>query len=165
MKKKIAIIVSTLVALGALAIAPMVLAGPHGRGHGAHGAAFGGSEMGGFGFGPLARLGMLRERLDLTDSQADQIRAIFRETHEKNAPYREQLHGGIKGIAETLLADPNDLTRAQALLDQQVAAERALKANILNGTSKALGVLTAEQRAELGTILAEHAARREHRGR
>jgi Spy/CpxP family protein refolding chaperone len=158
MKKRIAIALTLVIAVGALAAAPLVLAdGPHGRfrgGMGDHGF--------GHGFGLLARLAHVKEELDLSDQQVAQIKGIIAETRALNAPYREQLHGGYKNVAQALLDNPNDVARAQALVDQQLNAERALKTNFLNAAAKALAVLSDEQRAKLSTMIAEHA---EHHGR
>jgi Spy/CpxP family protein refolding chaperone len=154
MKIRITIALTLVIAVGALAAAPLVLAdGPHGRFRGG---------MGGHGFGPLAHLGHIKEELDLSDQQVAQIKGIIAETRALNAPYREQLHGGYKNVAQALLDNPNDVARAQALVDQQLNAERALKTNFLNAAAKALAVLSDEQRAKLSTMIAEHA---EHHGR
>ncbi|MGZ5443718.1 MAG: Spy/CpxP family protein refolding chaperone [Thermoanaerobaculia bacterium] len=157
MKKRIAIAIALVLAVGALAAAPLVLAdGPHGRvGRGMHG----------HGFGPLGHLAHVRDELDLSDQQVDQIKAIFAETREQTAPYREQLRGGYKGVVQALLADPNDVAAAQALVDQQLTTERAMKTNFLNAASKALAVLNAEQRAKLRTMIEEHAERHGRRQR
>ena len=155
MKKRI-VLITVIIAIGALAAAPLVMAGPHGRS---------GRGMEGHGFGILGHLGHVKDELDLSDQQVDQIKAIFAEVREQNAQYREQLHGGYRGVAETLLANPNDVAAAQALLDQQTAAERAMKTSFLNAASKALAVLNAEQRAKLSTMLEEHAERRGRHGR
>ena len=156
MKKRI-IITTVILATVALAAAPLVLAGPHGRfGRGMHGE---GMEL-------LGHLRHAKEELDLSDQQVDQIKAIFGEVKEQNAAYREQLHSGYHGVAVALLANPNDVAGAQKLIDQQTTTETAMKANFLNAASKALSVLNAEQRAKLGTMLAEHAERHhERRGR
>ncbi|MGZ8708850.1 MAG: Spy/CpxP family protein refolding chaperone [Thermoanaerobaculia bacterium] len=157
MKKRIAIAIALVLAVGALAAAPLVLAdGPHGRV---------GRSMHGHGFGPLGHLAHFRDELDLSDQQVDQIKAIFAETREQTAPYREQLCGGYKGVVQALLADPNDVAAAQALVDQQLTTERAMKTNFLNAASKALAVLNAEQRAKLRTMIEEHAERHGRRQR
>lgn len=153
MKKRNAII-ATLVAVIMLAAVPFAYAAP-GRHRGGHG--FGGGMF----LGPLMHL---EEELDLTDAQLAQIKGIFAELRQLNEPYREQLHGGFHAIGKTLLSNPNDLSGAQALLDQQAAAEKAMKANMLTATSRALNVLTAEQRAELAQILEERSERRGKRG-
>ena len=154
MKKRIAI-ATVLIAVVALSAVPLIaknMNGPQGR----------------FGHG-MAMLGVLhhaKEELDLSDQQTDQIKAIFLEARAQNAQYREQLHGGYTNVVKTMLANPNDVAAAQALVDQQTAAEEALKKNVLNAASKALAVLNAEQRAKLGTMLEKHAEKHhaEHRG-
>lgn len=157
MKKRIAIAITLVLAVGALAAAPLLLAdGPHGRfGRGMHG----------HGFSPLGRIAHIKAELDLSDQQVDQIKAIFAETREQTAPYREQLHGGYHGVVLALVENPNDLAGAQGRIDQQLAAERAMKTSVLNAASKALGVLNAEQRAKLSTMIEEHAERHGRRGR
>jgi protein CpxP len=161
--KKRNIILATLVVLIAIVAVPFVYGRPGGHGHGAMGMGPGGMGHGGHGFEMLAHLGHLKSELGLTDAQVDQLKAIAKEVHEQNAPYHDQLKAGMKSIAQTLLANPNDVAGAQALIDGQSAAERALKTNILNGVSRALNVLTPEQRAKLAAHLAKMAQRWENR--
>jgi len=163
--KKRNIILATLVAVAALVAVPFVYGGPGGRGMGmrmGHGGMGHGGGMGHHGFGVFGHMGRLKSELGLSDAQVDQIKAIAIEVHTQNAPYRDQLKGGIKGIAQTLLANPNDIAGAQAQIDGQANAERALKTNILNGVSKALNVLTPEQRTKLAAHLAEMSQRWEN---
>ncbi len=148
MKKRTTILIASILTIGALAAAPLVIAGPHGRGPGMHG------------FGILGHLEQVKEELDLSDQQAAEIRAIFRETREASAASRRSMHDGIAEAAEILLADPNDLAAAQAALDRQAAAERALKSNLLQGAAKALAVLDDGQRAKLRTMIEERHGRR-----
>jgi Spy/CpxP family protein refolding chaperone len=149
-----------LITLILAAVAAAVYAGPgrHMRGHSGHG--FGA----GHGLAFLGHLDRVKDELDLSDAQVDQLKAIVKTTHEQNAQYREQMHGSFKQVATTLLTDPNDIAGAQATLDQQHAAEKVLKANLLTAASKALNVLTPEQRTKLALHLAEHSQRREKRG-
>lgn len=154
--KKRNVVIALIVAAVMLAAVPLIHAAPgfRHRGPGGHGAP-------GFAAGMLfGHLQHLKEELDLSDAQADQIRGIFTALREQNAPLREQMKGGFHGIAATLIANPNDLTAAQALIDQQTSAERALKANMLAATSKALNVLTPQQRTELAQIVKERHERR-----
>ena len=65
----------------------------------------------------------------------------------------------MKSVMETLLADPNNVAAAQALLDKQEATEHTLKVNALNAAAKALNVLTPEQRTKLADHVREHADR------
>ena len=142
--------ITAIVALTLLAT-PLLVAGPGGRGH----------RDGGF--GPLGMLGHAKEELNLSDQQVDEIKAIFRQVHEQNAEYRQQLRGGLKDVTAALLQNPNNVAAAQAILDQQTQAERAVKQNLLNATSKALNVLNADQRAKLGTMIEERMSKRESR--
>lgn len=153
MKKRI-IIATVILTVAAVAI----YAGPghHMRGmHGGHGS---------FGAGfVLGHLHRVADELDLSETQKTQIHAIIKETHAQNAQYREQLHGGFQSVAKVLIENPNDVSGAQAVLDQQSATERAFKSNIVRAASKALNVLTPEQRTKLAGILAERAEARENR--
>jgi Spy/CpxP family protein refolding chaperone len=107
----------------------------------------------------LGHLEHARETLGLSDQQVDDIKAVFRDLRQQNSAYRAQLHDGFKGVAEALLADPNNVAGAQALLEKQEAAEHAMKVNALNAAAKALNVLTPDQRAKL----AEHVRARTER--
>ena len=146
----------TLAAVFAILIAaavPFIYAQPM-MGH--HGGP--GGHDGGFGF-LFGRLDRAKAALNLTDDQVSQLQAIATDLKSQNAPYREQLRGGFQQITTTLLNNPNDVAAAQALLNQQTAAENAMKTNTLNAASKALNVLTAEQRAKLAEFIANRQAR------
>jgi Spy/CpxP family protein refolding chaperone len=119
----------------------------------------------GHGMKAMAHLAFVAGKLDLSTAQTDQIKGIFADLRTQNAPYRQQFHGGLRSIAETLVKNPNDVAAAQAILDQQNDAEKALKANTLAAVAKALNVLTPEQRAKLGTMIEEHAAQWERHSR
>jgi len=145
-------IIATVVAVAVLATVPLAYARPGGhRGPGGPGLGF---------FGNLKHV---QEELNLSEAQVDQIRGIFAELRTQNEAYRDQLRGGFHSVARTLLENPSDLSAAQAMLDQQTAAERAMKANRLAATSKALNVLSASQRAELAKMIEERAERRRAR--
>jgi Spy/CpxP family protein refolding chaperone len=161
-KKRILIITLTLAALAAV---PILYAGPGGRAlRGMHGGMHGhGAGMRGLAF--LGILEHAKEELDLSDAQVAEIKAIARATHDENLQYRDQIHGTLKQVATKLLANPNDIAGAQAALDQQLAAEKAIKSSLLVGASKALNVLTPEQRTKLALHLAERANRWENHGR
>lgn len=157
MKKRLILI--TLIVAVVAAVPFLYAAGPargfrgHGMGHGfGHGMAF------------LGHLEHVKSELDLSDTQVDQLKAIVKETREQNGQYREQMHGTFKSIATTLLTNPNDVAGAQAVLDSQAAAEKQLKTNLLVAASKALNVLTPEQRTKLALHLAEHGKRWENHG-
>ncbi len=148
--KQRSLILGTAVLLAVLLAVPFAYA-QHRRahamdmpGHGGHG-----------GPGELMMLGHLahaQEALGLSDQQVSDIKAIFKDLHAQNAAYRDQLRGNMQSAFQQLLADPNNVAAAQALLDKQEAAEHAMKVNALNAAAKALNVLTPDQRGKL----AEH---------
>ena len=115
------------------------------------------------GFGSMMMLGHLehaKQALGLSDQQVSDLKAIFQQTRDQNATYRQQRRDGMQQIIQTLLKNPNDLAAAQALLDQQTAAETAMKSNLLTAASKALNVLTADQRSKLSDLIQQHMANR-----
>lgn len=163
MKKRIAVI-TVVIALGTLAAAPLLLAHPHramGRpefrpgARGVHGPRAGA--------GLLGQLGRFRAELGLTEEQSARIRTIIAETREQNVPHREELRKRRRAAAQALLANPSDVSGARELIDERADAQRKLQTNVLNATSKALAVLSADQRAKLSTMLAERTERRERR--
>lgn len=107
----------------------------------------------------MRHLRALKEKLDLSDAQVDQLKAIAAEVREANKPYRETMRGDFKSVATLLLANPNDLSKAESILDQNDAARKQMRENILRGVSKGLNVLTPEQRTKLGELIAQHAGR------
>ena len=147
MTRRTATLIATIALLVAAAVPLAYAAGP-GRHHG-FGKDF-----------PLMRLERAKEALDLSDAQFDQIKAILADLRQQNTPYREQLHGNMRNVAQTLIDNPNNLAGAQAVLDQQLAAERTMKQNALNAAAKALGVLTPEQRGKLAQFVASREERR-----
>lgn len=141
-------IAAAILALGVIVAAPIAFAQRHMRAEG-----FGGRMM------MFGRLQHVKQELGLTDDQVTQIQQIFADLRTQNLPYRQSLRGGMQSVLQTLLANPNDVQAAQALLDQQNAAETQMKANALKAASKALSVLSADQRGKLSSLVQEHIAR------
>lgn len=161
MKKRLILI--TLILAAVAAVPFLYAAGPGGHGH--RGSRGHGISHGlGHGMAFLAHLQHAKSELDLSDAQMELLKDIVQETRDKNGQYREQIHGTMKSIATTLLTNPNDIAGAQAVLDRQAATEKALKTNLLVAASKALNVLTPEQRTKLALHLAEHGNRWQNRG-
>jgi Spy/CpxP family protein refolding chaperone len=105
-------------------------------------------------------LGLQRAKaaLGLSDQQSTDIKQIFADLRTQNEPLRTSMRGGRQAIAQVLLANPNDVAGAQALLDKQLDAERQMKHNALIAASKALNVLTPDQRAKASTFLQQRMA-------
>ncbi len=144
MKKRTAIL-TAVIALVALTAVPLVYA--QAQGHHRAGA-----------FGMFGHLGKIQAALGLTDQQVTDLKAIAADLKAQNAPYRTQLKGGFASVAQTLLANPNDTAAAQAIIDQQAAARKAMEVNTLNAASKALNVLTPDQRTKLGQLIQQRMA-------
>jgi Spy/CpxP family protein refolding chaperone len=144
MKKRTLIFTSAAVVILLLAV-PFAMAQHH-RGHG-HGA--------------MMMFGLQRAKtaLGLSDQQAADIKQIFTDLRTQNEPYRASLRGGRQAIAQVLLANPNDIAGAQALMDKQTEAERQMKTNALNAFSKALNVLTPDQRTKAASFLQQRMAK------
>lgn len=145
----------------AAAVAAVLIAVPfafaqHLRRHAAGGP--GGGEMMMF-----ARLERAKDALGLSDQQVADIRAIGADLRTRNAPYREAVMGSIDAAAQTLLANPNDVAAARAQLDKEADARRQIEANRLEAASRALNVLTPEQRAKVAAFLQQRAARKSDR--
>ena len=147
--KKQTLVIAAGVALVALIAVPFAFA-QHGRGM--HGEAFGGPMF-------LGHLQHLKQELGLSEQQATDIQAIFQDLRQQNQQYRQSMHSTMQQVAQTLLNNPNDVAAAQALIDQQIGAERAMKTNALNAASKALNILTPDQRAKLSTLVQERMGR------
>ena len=124
----------------------------HVRGHGDGHGEFGSAMM-------LGHLDRAKQVLGLSDQQVTDIKGIFENLKQQNAPYRDSLQGGMASVAQTLLNNPNDLAAAQSILDQQSQAERSMKSNALAAASKAVNVLTPEQRVKVAEHLKEHLAK------
>jgi Spy/CpxP family protein refolding chaperone len=154
MKKRTLAVVIAALTITALA-ATFVYADPHGMRGRRHGGGM---------FDPLSHLMAVREELDLSDAQVDNIKTVFRDLREQNTPYREQVKGTIHDAAAVLLANPNDVAGAQAIVDRQASAEKALKTNTINAVAKALNVLTPQQRVKLAALAQKHMERRRAHG-
>jgi Spy/CpxP family protein refolding chaperone len=146
MKKRTLVFSAAAILIVMLAV-PFAVA-QHQRGAHRHG--------GGMMFGRLIHA---KAVLGLSDQQVASIKTIVTDLRTQNEPYRASLRGGRQAIAQLLLANPNDIAGAQALIDKQSEAERQLKSNALQAASKALNILTPDQRAKAAAFLQERAAR------
>ncbi|HXH39009.1 MAG TPA: periplasmic heavy metal sensor [Thermoanaerobaculia bacterium] len=153
MKKRTLIFTASAILIVVLAVPFAVAQRMHAAGRG-HGCMGGGSMM------MFGRMQRAKAALGLSDQQAADIKTIFTDLRTQNEPYRTALRGGRQAIAQALLANPNDLATAQALIDKQTDAERQIKVNTLSAVSKALNVLTADQRTKAAAFLQQRMAKR-----
>src|SRR2546428_7274270 len=147
--RKTTVVIAAAVALVAMIAVPIAFA-QHARGM--HGEAFGGPMF-------LGHLQHLKQDLGLSDQQASDIKAVFQDLRQQNAQYRQSMHSTMQQVAQILLNNPNDVAAAQAVIDQQTNTERTMKINALNDASKALNLLTPDQRTKLSTMVQEHLGR------
>ena len=152
-KRTITLAVAAIVI--AVAAAPFVIAGERFH-HRDHFSVAGESMM-------FSHIDRVKSALDLSDAQVAQLHAIRTTLFEQNKPYRDSLHGGFGAVAQALLANPNDLAGAQALMDKQDQAERMLKTNTLAAAAKAANVLTPAQREKVSQFITERQSRRPQR--
>ena len=103
----------------------------------------------------LEKLRQLREELNLSDEQVAELRKIGKQTREANSAYRASLRDNFAEAGLVLLANPDDVAGAEAILDRNAQAKKELRANVLDGVSDAVKVLTPEQRQKLTGVL-EH---------
>jgi len=152
MKKRLLIIAAALGLITLIAV-PFAFAQHAGR-------HFGHQGGGDLGVMMLGHLQHAKHVLGLSDQQVADIENIVKDLRTQNQPYRESLHSGLAGVVQTLINNPNDLAGAQAQLDKQTEAERQMKSNALVAVSKALNVLTPDQRGKLQDLVQDHLARR-----
>ena len=86
-----------------------------------------------------------RERIEL--------RHVAKRVRAENREARGEVRDNMKEAAQLLLANPDDVEGAKALLARNEEAKRTLQANVLGGISDALKVLTPEQRSMISTRL------------
>jgi Spy/CpxP family protein refolding chaperone len=147
--KKHTLAVTAAIAVAVLVAVPFAFA-QHARGM--HPGGFGGAMF----FGHLKHA---QQALGLSDQQMSDIKAIFQDLRTQNQQFRQSQRVTMQQVAQILLSNPNDVASAQALIDQQTTAERTMKMNALNAASKALNVLTPDQRGKLSAMLQERMGR------
>src|SRR5882724_11570122 len=108
MKNRTLIFLSAALLVVIIAVPIAVAQHVRGAGH-RHGCMGGGEGMMMFG-----RMHRAKAALGLSDQQAADIRKIFEDLRTQNAPYRDLLRGGMQSVAQALLANPNDISAAQA---------------------------------------------------
>lgn len=104
----------------------------------------------------FVELRALRSELNLSPEQVGTLKAIGQTVRESNADYRASMKRVAAEAGLVLLGDPSNTEGAEALLRRNDAERVALRANVLEGISKAIKVLTPEQREILEKRLSSH---------
>jgi len=158
-----------LASAGGLLVAGALLAQAGGPGRGGHGPGRGpgGCDCGGPGFhgepGGPGPLGEALDRLDLTQEQRDQVRAILDRHRDERRALRESMRDQREERFEQDLSLPFDEAAVRARAEKR--AQMRVEAEVARArvASEVLAVLTPEQRAELGKLREERHERFERR--
>ncbi len=156
-KKLLVAVIAVGIALGAVGLTAASAAQDRFKGPRRHfdGQMFGPGGRGGGGFA--------FRRLDLTDAQKEQLKAIHQKAFESSKPYREQLraiHEEMKA-ATANGAFNEEAVRAIAARAAQVQVE--LQVLGVGAKAEAYNILTAEQKAKLAEFETKRAERRQNR--
>jgi protein CpxP len=126
--KKIRTAMLVIALMAFLAVPAITMAAPHRHGHGPHGEP-----------GPGEMMRMLADRLDMTEEQRDQVKALHQQHRQAMEAQRDQMReaqreladqmhaatfdeGAIRNAAATVAALKADLAVAKAALHQEVRA-------------------------------------------
>lgn len=143
----------TISAVAVLALsATLALAGDHGggNGHGRHG-------KGGFEFG-----GKMAEKLNLTETQKQQIKDLNQNFQDQNATFLQSFRQTMTEFRTAKKAD--DTARLEALRPTMEAQKAQMKQLREAQHQRILNILTAQQRTQLEALKAERESRHEKRG-
>ena len=129
--------------------------GPHGP-RGPHGP----------GLAPGLGMGMLRgaHRLGLTETQLDQIDAVFESSRPEMEALRDELRTSREAWIESHDPAQFDAEAARVYADQQAALHADLMVLHMQTRAQVLSILTEEQRAEMGSMREERQERGLRRG-
>lgn len=143
---------SLLVAAAAIAVQPSFAAGgDHHRGGPGHGEMFGGGSR---------HMGKMLDMVDATDAQRAQIKQI----HEAAAADMKPLHDAGRSLRDRsrqLLISPNAVDRgaAESLRLEMLALHDKVSKRRLDAMLAVADVLTPEQRAKIGEMMAKRGDR------
>ena len=99
---------------------------------------------------PGNRLARMARKLDLTEAQQEQVRAIQDSEREKTAPFRQQLAETRKKIREAIEAEPFDEETVRSLAKRRSEMRVELEVSRARTRSRIHALLTPEQRELAG---------------
>jgi Spy/CpxP family protein refolding chaperone len=140
---KIAAIVLALAVVAAIAVSQTV-----------RGAHMRGDRM--FG-GPM--LGFYVHKLDLTDAQQAQVKAIMAKERPTLQPLMEQMTQGHSQLRDLVLSGSFDEAKAREMASQQTQTMTELTVQHARIASEMVQILTPEQRTKLTTLISQHEQR------
>ena len=118
----------------------------------------GGPGMGQGPGGPDGMMGVIMQKLDLTDEQREKIETIIDENHAKASAARRAVEKARRGLEEAAASDANEaaIRKAATALGNALGDEAVLKARTMKEIK---AVLTPEQIKKLDEIKAEKKTR------
>ncbi len=119
------------------------------------------AEGHGFG-GPMGSFHHMLKQLDLTSDQQAQVKAIWQKEKPAMRPLMEQMRQNHQAMQALQASGPYDEAKTRALATQNSQAMIELEVAHQRIKSEIMQVLTAEQKAKLAQIEANHQA---HAGR
>lgn len=98
------------------------------------------------GMGPGNRIDRMAKKLDLSEAQKEQVRAILESEGEKTEPLRKEMAQVREKIRKAALAEPFDEKTVRALAASQTETHIELIVSRARAKAKILALLTPEQR-------------------
>jgi protein CpxP len=117
------------------------------------------------GMGPAKRIDRMAKRLNLTETQQEQVKAILTSEWEKAAPFRQQLAETRGKIRQAIETEPFDEAAVRALAESQNQARVELDVSRARAKNRIYALLTPEQREQARRIRPWGEGRHGHRHR
>jgi Spy/CpxP family protein refolding chaperone len=140
---KIAAVVLVLAVMAAVAVSQTVRRA-HMRGDGMFG-------------GPM--LGFYVHKLDLTDAQQAQVKAIMAKEKPALQPLMQQMAQGHSQLRDLVMSGAFDEAKARELASQQTQTMTELTVQHARIASEMVQILTPDQKAKLSTLISQHEQR------
>lgn len=110
-----------------------------------------------FGMGPHM-MGFMAQKLNLTDDQKAQMKAVFQKEHPTIKPLMQQQHQ-IDTLLRQYVEGPFDQAKVQALAAQKAQIQAQLTVQETRIHNELYQLLTADQQAQLKQMEAQHETR------
>jgi Spy/CpxP family protein refolding chaperone len=107
--------------------------------------------------GPM--LGFYVHKLDLTDAQQAQVKAIMAKEKPTLQPLMEQMTQGHSQLRDLVLSGSFDEAKAREMASQQTQTMTELTVQHARIASEMVQILTPEQRTKLTTLISQHEQR------
>lgn len=102
----------------------------------------------------------LMRKIELTESQQAEIKAIVESSRESNQLVREQMRDSRKAMHELATSDSYNIEQVRALADQQARLKADLTVARIDSMHRVQQVLTPEQKTKLAELRAQRKDRK-----